>query len=61
MKIYALVADELGGGRLTIFLRFYRHKEDAKWALNRMLADQDGYYFYEEYENYKIEEVEVEE
>jgi len=60
MKIYALVGEELGGGH-TIFLRFYRHKEDAKWALNRMLADQDDYYCYEEYENYAIEELEVEE
>ena len=57
MKVYALCGWE--GDWAYVYLRFYKHKEDAKWAYNKMLADEDEEYFYEEYERYSIEEVDV--
>ena len=59
MKIYAIC--EKYPTEPDILTRFYKTKEDAKWGMNKLLADEDERYEWSEYDDFEIVELEVEE
>ena len=62
MKLYAICKND--GGYVDIIIRYYKTREDAKWGLNKLMAGEDPYYEWEDYndyDDYKIIEIEVEE
>ena len=58
MRIYVLCGED-DDCCLEMYLRFYKHKEDAKWGLNKLLCNEDEEYCSEEYIRYTIHEIEV--
>jgi hypothetical protein len=59
MKIYAIC--EIYPNEPDIIIRYYKTKEDAKWGLNKLMAGEDESYEWNEYGEYEIIEIEVEE
>ena len=59
MKIYAICQND--PHYVDILIRYYKTKEDAKWGMNKLMAGEDPEYEWEEYGDYEIIEIEVEE
>lgn len=59
MKIYAICQND--PHYVDTLIRYYKTKEDAKWGMNKLMAGEDEYYEWDEYGEYEIIEIEVEE
>lgn len=59
MRMYAIC--EKYPTEPDILIRFYKTKEDAKWGMNKLLAGEDEEHEWEEYGDYEIIEIKVEE
>lgn len=59
MKIYAICSEH--PNEPDILIRFYKTMWDAKCGMNKLLADEDEIYEWNEYGEYEIIEIEVEE